>query len=401
MSKIRKFSPFNVYDFYGYLFPGAILTLFTLFLVVWFTPISFQNLFTLLEEAEKLHIILGVVGGSGFVATVYFAGHVNGTLSHLVFDQALMKRVIGYPVYTILGISAGMSPFGRAFNFYLLFFVNVLVLLPMIKLVFPDFLGFPFIYLSVLCLMSIVMVLGIIVAVLGGPDEVLNSGVHKKGHFKILKLLVYRITQVVNWFFFSGLSFSQRLFLPLINLITGSESVSTGVIERFKDNINRLSGLNSEEIGSDNFWLPYIYMHRHEPEVEEHLSNWMNLYAFLKNLSFVAFILCFEISLAVTLHYCSVVEMHHMTGAIDVQVVVLGFSFLYLSGWILAFRYWTIYKNYFTKYLIRSFSCLTLKTPIVENSEKILETENVPSVSSSQLSSASFNTRRPRTGTPF
>lgn len=376
MSKIRKFSPFNVYDFYGYLFPGAILTLFTFFFVVWFTPISFRNIMSLLEEAEKLHIVLGIVGGSGFVAVVYFAGHVNGTLSHLIFDQAFMKRVIGYPVYTLLGLKHGFCSFSRAFYFYLLLFGNVLILLPLVKMLFPDFAGFPIVYGTVLVLLFGLLALGTIVGIMGGPKKILEPNSHKRGHYSFIKRAVRGITKMINWFFCSGISMSHRFFLPLMQMLTGSDRVSDGVVQKFKANIKKLSGLPSEEIGSDNFWLPYIYMHRHEPEIEEHLSNWMNLYAFLKNLSFVAFLLCFEISVAITIHYCNVAELYHVTDTIDVQIVVAGFLFLYISGWILAFRYWTIYKNYFTKYLIRSFSSLTIKSDDTEY-EEIIETEDV------------------------
>lgn len=349
MYKVKKYLPFNVCDFYGYLFPGAILTTVTFLLILRFSPLSTGSLWSVVEKAESLHLFLSFVGGAVFVAFVYFVGHINAAISHLVFDQIFVKRVVGYPIIDLISVPKRMRLFNRAYNFYIIVLCVVIVILPVMKLILPEFDKFPYVYMSTLVLLGCVLLWGALYSLMSGHKAANSETIQKDGQV---------IDGVLSRCFCSVFVVVRIVLSPMLKLLFESEKVSKCVVVKFKRNITSYFGVNSNDIGSDNFWLPYIYMHRFEPEVEEHLSNWMNLYAFLKNLALVSFTICFEISLAISLHSYDVCEIRNVSNPDDVLLTVAMFLASFIISWVFAVRYWNIYSNYFTKYLIRTFSTI-------------------------------------------
>lgn len=362
VSQVGRFSPFNAYDFYGYLFPGAILVLFSICNFIWFTPVSLRSIIEVLSEVERLRVVLGVIVGSGFIAMVYFAGHVNGTLSHLLYDRFMLKRVLGYPILALLGVVPENSSYRRAVHLYLILVLNAILIWPVVMLLIPDNSNYLWMNLVLWALFFLLGGAAVFRSVFVHGERVVNTFAFRsflgkqKLFIRPIRVMAKVLHYIATFLFF----LCRKHIIPFMDYLLNRDRVSEEVVAGFRKNIRKLAETGVENLGRDNFWIPYIHICRNEPVFENMLSNWMNLYAFLKNLSVVAFILCAELSVIATIHVMGVPNIFHVTDPVDINIFFAGFAFFYLSGVVLAVRYWVIYRNYFTKFIIRSFSMLDL-----------------------------------------
>ena len=105
-------------------------------------------------------------------------------------------------------------------------------------------------------------------------------------------------------------------------------------------------------IGTDNYWLPVIKIADKNENIQKNIINWLNLYSFLKNLSMVGFLLCLESGIFITLNNF---DYNFNTEPVGESII---FALLYLGSLLLLLRYWVIYRNYYTKYIIRAYTIL-------------------------------------------
>lgn len=91
--------PFTNYDVFGYILPGALFSL-GLLVVASDDVVAFRSKVEYLTAKSAVESVIFLLV---IFAALYFIGHIIGCVGHLIFDRLIVRLLLGYPLYYILG----------------------------------------------------------------------------------------------------------------------------------------------------------------------------------------------------------------------------------------------------------------------------------------------------------
>ena len=346
MERTSKILPFNLYDFYGYLIPGVLLIAGTFLIVTHFTMDVNDTIQKVIVFFNSLRISPSIVFFIVFISLVYFVGHINAMISHLIFDRTLVKRILGYPIMELLNIDTKLRNYSKATNYYFLFLVNLLIFIPILKLWLPSIINLQIVLITFSIIFIIIFLLRVVIFFSEKYFFADKIPVPTIDDVIRLRKLIKFVHKVYCWPFY----IIDKTILSLIKEFLANDSkFDKSIVEKFKNKLNKDFDLVPEEIGTDNYWLPVIKITQSNEVLFKNLMNWLNLYSFLKNLSMVGFLLCLESGIFITL---SSYGFPFNSEPVWESIIFGG---LYIGSLLLMLRYWVIYRNYYTKYIIRAY----------------------------------------------
>lgn len=343
--------PFDIYDFFGYLFPGFVMLVYLivfLYLVIG-NPFEQQyicneNSFFQKDHYEILFTILFLVV---FTMTIYIIGHFVATVGSFWLDRIFLYGNFDSPFYFLLDIENKNRSIYLQFTYRYLF---VLFYLFISLSIFSS--NLIFLFLSILFLSAILLIF--LMRILYEFDTFKKFyDVCKK--FEILKVLIDG---------FIGI-FVEKIFHLIRILVNNNKPLSKDVIKSFEQEFIIRFGKSTHNIYDDCIWLSYFYISSRNLEHTASIRTWHQLYGFSRNIacaSYISSLLC-SLYLLITnlLHWLYPYVYKHND---NVTYVIFLLVFSLIIGTIFYFRYFNLNQSYYTKNIIHSFITLS------KNSEK-------------------------------
>ena len=122
---MKEFSlPFNTYDFFGYLLPGTLFSLGVL--VVFYDKIkSWVDGYNSLGINIPFTVVLTMLMAAG----LYFIGQIIGCIGHIIYDRMIVRNILGYPFYRILGLNRNveLSSMQKSYIIIMCAFIGILI----------------------------------------------------------------------------------------------------------------------------------------------------------------------------------------------------------------------------------------------------------------------------------
>lgn len=333
MPSSREFSPFvpfDLYDFFGYLFPGI---LFSISIVVFYIQLDLTIITkttNYLSSSGDINFILGLALVIGSIVVLYTLGHFIATLSHIIIDRVLLDGIEGYPVNFLLKISKPTRPFSASTFKYIFALYNSLIILPIF---IQEFQLYKCISYSLLILLGLLILQRVIIMyirhITNNPEFTREFG-NKKIFLIFLLPSKYIIDPIIE-FVRRLLGLDREFPDPFIKLY---ENLFT----------NRFGGLKFKEVDTENYWLPVFSVKTQNEVHDRTLHTWLHLYGYARNAS-AAFYLS---STLIIIHI-----LHNPTAynpGIRIHIGILWFLSAFMG-----IRYWILYSHYYTKGVIRAF----------------------------------------------
>lgn len=346
--------PFNLYDVFGYIIPGAYLALMLIL-------VSFKSqgrLAGLIADSAALlftpgSVLSSVFGFSIILVLCYMVGHMVATVSHVVFDRFVVGDVLTYPTEKVLryGIAKNYSnPYIRSTYLYVYCMTIILLAFPAFSFLWDwrfvrmdadtcariiDPLCVPKWYsyaTEAVVLVIVVRVVAQFLSNLFGPHGL---------------SLVQRL-KVVQWGIWIYKFIPQYIFLPAIgiyeSLIGTNRYFHADLIRQYETKFKKDFGLDPKTAKSENYWLPLIKIAQEGKAMNPSLTNWLQLYGFNRNMAAAGLLASFYCIWK--LHIEGVPQIEFIAGVYTFNVIVL-FAFMT--------RYWMLYVTYYTKSIIRAY----------------------------------------------
>lgn len=344
--------PFSLYDFFGYIFPGSYLGL----MIILVSNSSDSRLFYLIRKSVDLvyqssSVLSNILSASLLLVIAYSLGHIIATISHIGIDRLLVSGVLGYPIQRLLKLPVPKDHYQikRSTSIYL--FVSVLFILvrpvvhyhagtelPLDSRNCPDLFAIcnPRYYTRFFILFSALVFIKLIHAFLVSAPYYLQPGKYVQ-RYCFLRFLVQLYTFP-----------SRFLFIPLLHVLEtlfGTERrLPKSLVDSFSKSFKAKFGLESKEVGTENYWLSFFHTNATDPNATRLLFNWLHIYGFARNMGAAC---CF---ILVYILY----RMHRMEeGDYLLILVVYALNFYLMIFFVV--RYWMIYSTYFSKSILRGF----------------------------------------------
>ncbi len=369
-------SPFDAYDVLGYFVPGAcFLACVTAF--EWLaaahvcaahcapkTPLYSTVGALFLVNTSSSWLTDALIVGS-LLLLAYVVGHVIASISAITIDRMYIAKGHGYPILQFLGRDKPSQDqldgrdFYRGMMFWLNFYLVVRYLSPAsakplrvlipapLENLLPTWNGDP------IQTTALVLAIVLVAAIVCRGITKLFSTADSYRRAQLLQL------SIANWALLAARTALRAFSWPsrVITRILGAASESTRLIdsltqEKFVENLSKLLGAAWTGDGSSAFWNAFIFLRRSDPATVPALLNWLRLYSFARNIA-TAFYLAFLYGL---IWWYSQGDLLGGT-SVDERFALLVIPPLFLGiAFAMLQRFYYLYTDYFTKYLIRAFA---------------------------------------------
>jgi hypothetical protein len=330
MKDVSPFVPFDLYDFFGYLFPGVLLaSSLALFMGLngWLENEPFKTICT---PSNYDHFVTGLAASVAGIVLLYVLGHFVATISYIIIDRVLLDGIEGYPVVYLLNLPREPRHYSEATYKYLFALFNTLVLLPV---VISDY---EILHFWLQTLVYVILgLLGqrlIIMVVRSIPSGKRASRII--GDFWFCRIFLWP-----QWLI-------DNLVIAFFRKLLGLDrKFSEQFVKLYKDAFGRrFPQLEVDKVGSENYWLSSFHAMAKSPSHEKTLRTWLHLYGFARNAS-AAFYIAGSVIIG---------HLYFNRDAFDVPTRIhLGIILALAVG--LGIRYWVLYSKYYSKGVLRAF----------------------------------------------
>lgn len=341
---------FSSYDFFGYLLPGIIS-----FLVVLFCThnldlpllklLTKEDLIQILKETFLLDngITSKIIGTIVLLTSLYFTGHIVACFSHIIFDRIIVRNSIGYPIPFIIKTDARQK--SRVQTAY-----TTLIILGLIFLAYPIFFYvFPNFQMAEITIKLIITISLTIIIVRGIQIFLSLYRVNRKSWRITRKIAYMRFMKFIFRKPLIDMRFISTLFyLPFRKFTSTDSPINEDISKRFKSKFETIFKFKPKQYDSDAYWLAYIAI-SNDSNTRIKLNNWLNLYGCLRNYSCVMSLTAFFIASNI---WYTIIFLDSTPSFTD-SLALMVFIFLMF---ILFVKYWIIYFNYYSKYIVRTFA---------------------------------------------
>jgi hypothetical protein len=332
MNERRIPIPFDIYDFFGYLFPGFLMCLY-FWIFCKFTNIEFiKNLDSYkIYMSDTFTLLLSIVA---LIIIFYIMGHLVATLGVLALDRIFFYGIFDLPVNYLLNIEHETRTYVEATYKYI-FFISHLVFILTI-----------FTYIRSLRYIIYILILFLIFLIL----------------FRFFTEIIrffYKETKVFiniadNGFVRSVILRPTRIIDPILNLIrmavNNNKKFPDEFIHNYEKAFMNTFNMDYRKAKDENYWLPFFYVASKDQYHTNLIRNWHNLYGFSRNISCASYI-----SVLITAGWL----IYH--GETYNVYVAYQLIISLIVAWIFYLRYLNLNQTYHTKNIIRSFLTLYLR----------------------------------------
>jgi hypothetical protein len=135
------------------------------------------------------------------------------------------------------------------------------------------------------------------------------------------------------------------------NFISSRRPFEGDLRELFACHYHDKFSIRHELQGTDGFWLPYLYVLDHSPNLAPILTNWLRLYAFNRNVATAFYAASLYLGVW-TAHASGVLK-----GLAEPDKQLFGFYpvVVFLLSFVMLVRFYYLYHCYFTKNIVRGF----------------------------------------------
>lgn len=369
-------SPFQAYDVLAYFVPGASL----LGSVAAFeaavcrtadcgvgnvrAPVSsvITSLFKLQTNSELVSDLTVI---ALILLLAYVGGHLVASVSASTIDRGLVAKGLGYPLQRLVGaqqhtVSSVMT---RHLWLGMLFFVNLMLMMfymsapgvnssvavlpasvrPWVERVYQ---------VEHLLLGAAVVGTGTVAALIARIWLIGVDGARPKWLAIFSSSTLGKGLSGIARSWLRAYSLPSRLCIAVIGRTSGiARGLDTETSRRFVKRTEGLIGKSGEAWSTSSaYWYALLWIRRHDPGSVAPLENWLRLYSFARNLS-CAFYLAFVYAVG-----WLQINGQVLTRA-EPSVFVVGLPLLILaSSFAMLHRYYYLYADYFTKFLVRAYS---------------------------------------------
>lgn len=343
----KNLFPFNSYDVFAYLIPGAVFLLVVYVYEYWcidhlgYTHNPVHSIFQMFwpsASGEKLEFFnipafQAIVIFVSVLLFLYLMGHIIAAISSLYVDRVLVKKAHYYPFELFLGRKKNETTKSKAIksNFILFNISTLAVYLSAAFFEFMTIMKFHVDYTVFHCMIGLLVMIS------------LSSFIFSFSYSK----------SIFGLNLFSGLysGISKRL-----RSVIGTESdISNQTISQFKSFMKKHLGLKKTTTSTDVYWLSFIFIVKKSPSANKALMNWLHLYSFARNVS-VCFFLAYlysVTSLILNLHNSDINDFSGL-GTFKILVGLSIPILFWLLSILFLLRFFYLYVSYYSKFLIRS-----------------------------------------------
>lgn len=376
----RSWVPFNMYDFFGYIFPGVLfvsIVLLTLFESNDFSALI-KSLFDKLNGSKTVIVVFAI-----FIAfvVVYLVGHIVATISHILIDRIIVGIIFKYPHETIIGSDKDIKK-ERIIAWPMQKLMAILALILPILIVLK--IGRTF-QLVIYGLIGIILFCRLVANILKtadtrfeGIEEADIKDIVKVCHFRsetlrvfgkyikqikdaedttklllkvgrlallIMLSVLYVVFGIPGWFI------EILVVGPIKNILSTNKSLDKNIGETIRRHIKEDFKFPPEEIGSDNYWIPCLYIIKNAV-YERYIMNWLHLYSMNRNACMGSYLnlvlICYLIKVD-QIGYPNLGEVQFLAFAMFAMTVLFGM------------RYLMLYYTYYTKNIYRFYYLMILE----------------------------------------
>jgi hypothetical protein len=324
------FVPFDLYDFFGYLFPGIIFATSTLIFVSQFDLLISEPFKSVIDATKDPSLLFGLAAIVAGVVVLYVLGHFVATISHIIIDRVLIDGIEGYPINFLLQIPRQTREYSESTFKYLFAAYNLLLLMPVFIADYPSL----HTVLSILLGSIALLILQRFLIMLVRSTDAGKARARRVGDNKLLRTFLLPSRYCID---------------PLIGFLKRLLGLDRGFSDSFIATYKTIfhaqfANLEANDVGSENYWLPAMRAMAHNHSHEKTLQTWLHLYGFARNAS-AAFYLSASLIIG---HLYFNPEMHTTFARVQLGI-------LFSLAVILGLRYWILYSHYYSKGVIRAF----------------------------------------------
>lgn len=361
--------PFGYYDFFGYLFPGALLGAYAYWfhaITEWHPPLVFQgephSLIAVVHSVERLIAIrteqnavsIGVVLGV-LLTLFYVIGHLTAAFSSILFDRIIMLGVLRYPTEHLLGIErsgyTGRSEVRSRMSTasYKLTMAAVLIFLstPLLRH-YGEVERFYQLSFAAVCALIGTRVFT------GFARESYHTTKRRHTIFSRSNRIWRAMIALLLWLREYCVCVPLELVALPIDAIVGVlfrilhlRRFSPEFVAKYGDRYRKEFDLDYTKAGTENHWLPLLLIYQRDHYYAAVVRHWVNLYGFARNAAGVSFAACFYANWWLWGHpHLKIVGSHSF-----VKVTLA-------AGLIFSIRYWQLFYSFYTKNVLRCFVLL-------------------------------------------
>jgi len=324
--------PFTIYDVFGYLIPGSAFIFICIIFDVWifnnasavyslhtpFLTVGKTLFYPDILNNVTLSLILLLMGA----IVAYVSGHIIASVSAFSIDRLLIGRGYYYPFVTLTAQSNDLKIDGEKNRIRGGFALFNLILMVFATIFSTD-----------------------------GIYNIINYST------KLFILSIFILSAIILFFYTTGRSskvrFPINICAKLYNYITSrlsyftrtSDSLPQVIINKFKSFTKKEFG-DDEYKNSDTYWFCYMYVINNSHSFFNHLSNWLHLYSYARNLSTSLYLASIYILIIIT--------VNNLNGVLIDPISYLLFPIVFGSSFIMLTRFYYLYVSYYTKFLIRA-----------------------------------------------
>ncbi len=339
--------PFDIYDFFGYLFPGFVMFVYLsifIYLVYYNQFVSFN-----LEPVKsmflygKYEIFFTILFLILFTMSIYVIGHFVATLGSFWLDRIFLYGTFDSPIYYLLNLENNNRSIYLEFTYRYLF---VLFYLFNVISIFSSY----YLFLNI-ALLILTVIIGIFFLRLFYEWEFFRNCYNKLKDLKLIDLFVNG---------FIG-KFIKVLFDLLRILVNNNKQLPKELVESYETEFKSRFYKDYQNIGDDSLWLSYFFISSKNLEHTSNIRTWHQLYGFSRNIacsSFISTLLCslYLLKYNFEKYYLSSINVDNN----NLIYIIYLLIFSLIIGTIFYFRYFNLNQSYYTKNIIRSFITLSL-----------------------------------------
>ena len=365
LSKVPQ--SFTAYDVLCYIVPGGLFFLCTYLTEFWAIRLSTKPadgglklhtpIVTALSSlADKLNAAPWAYSALFLVIVaclVYVVGHVIASISSFFLDRVFVTKAFGYPYAQLLGIppyrrSRTTVPFYRSFFLWL----NVYLVFRFVFIFAGTALHGSWVELfggGILRFLEWLLVGSVVLKVLTSAKYGRADGRRRKiRRWMMKRWLVGFFEWVLRWV----LHWPFDAVNGLMSKYTRDDKpFSEDFVASYSESFKREFGRKYRRAGTDNYWLPFLFVRETSENSAELVNNWHRLYSFARNVA-TGFYLSFLYALLwVFFQKAFLVKWARYSSYV---LMVIPLIFL-LAAFLMLLRYRYLYSQYYTKFILRAF----------------------------------------------
>ena len=339
--------PFDLYDFFGYLFPGSFFSIGILFIYLANKEEVF-DIFTITTKYsplfENMNIIAGVILVFLLIICFYLLGHIVASFGSLIVEKILLKGIFGYPYTYYLGQRHKTErKFSESLYKIVFFLINLTLILGILSISHKFYTSFFYYLLKILIIIISVRILSVSFNYLLLDRE--NHQFKIQFLNKILIPIIKIAIIIVYWISYILVIWWSQAMFRSTNVLGKFDDK---FIEKFKEKFESDFEMDFDSTGSNTFWLPYAFVLKNCNSTGPIIRNFLHMFSFARNITSACILL---ISIQLLVSSMASPSFVHPNNSLIYYVMISS----YIIGIIMMFRYFYIFSSYYTKFLFRAY----------------------------------------------